>query len=246
MWVLSLIAFSHRPACFWLRAATGPLGSRAWSFYACMGSTTPQGRCALASFRTPRLVLPASRTPSAPCIGDFGAQYPACIYPCPTLQVRPHDRPRMARGQSGLLCLSLYDSLIHYSTPVYPDAIPAGGPRHGPDYRPADSDSSLALAVTSEEAKAGVVLSEAERIHDAGSGETVRGGPLHGLGRGGGSRVLNHGRTVGVSRVIVRVDDVERLRLRVLHWPDGISVIQETCAGSPHGGWIIRIGECCR
>src|SRR5207244_822634 len=101
------------------------------SFYACMGSTTPQGRCALASFRTPRLVLPASRTPSAPCIGDFGAQYPACIYPCPTLQVRPHDRPRMARGQSGLLCLSLYDSLIHYSTPVYPDAIPAGGPLHG-------------------------------------------------------------------------------------------------------------------
>ena len=29
------------------------------------------------------------------------------------------------------LCLSLYDSFIHYSTPVYPDAIPAGGPLHG-------------------------------------------------------------------------------------------------------------------
>src|SRR5207237_150132 len=126
MWVLSLIAFSHRPACFWLRAATGPLGSRAWSFYACMGSTTPQGRCALASFRTPRLVLRASRTPSAPWIGDFGAQYPACIYPCPTLQVRPHDCPRMVRRQSGLLLLSLYDSLIHYSTPVYPDLYHRG------------------------------------------------------------------------------------------------------------------------
>ena len=112
------------------RARLGPLGSRAWSFYACMGSTTPQGHGALASFRTPHLVLPASRTPSAPWIGDFGAQYPAYIYPCPTLQVRPLDRPRMARGQSGLLRLSLYDSFIHYSTPVYPDAIPAGSLLH--------------------------------------------------------------------------------------------------------------------
>src|SRR6266481_3680166 len=75
-----------------------------------MGSTTPQGLGTLACFRAPRLVLPASRTPSAPCIGDFGAQYPAYIYPCPTLQVRPLDRPRMARGQSGLLaflCMTL-------------------------------------------------------------------------------------------------------------------------------------------
>src|ERR1700730_13050016 len=102
------------------------------------------------------------------------------------------------------------------------------------------------LAMTSEEAKGGVVLSEAERIHDAGGGETVRGGPLHRLGRGGGSRGLNHGRTVGVSRVIVRVNDVEWLRLRVLDRTDGISVIQETCAGGPHRGWIIRIGERCR
>jgi hypothetical protein len=29
----------------------------------------------------------------------------------------------MARGQSGSLLLSLYDSFIHYFTPVYPDAI---------------------------------------------------------------------------------------------------------------------------
>src|ERR1700682_2936290 len=84
------------------------------------------------------------------------------------------------------------------------------------------------LALASEKAKAGVVLSEAERIHDAGRGETVRGRPLHGLGRSGGSRVLNHGRTVGVSRIIVRVDDEERLRLWVLQRPDGISVVQET------------------
>jgi len=40
-------------------------------------------------------------TPSAPCIAVFGAQYPACICSCPTLQVQPHDCPRMARGQDG-------------------------------------------------------------------------------------------------------------------------------------------------
>src|ERR1022692_2348042 len=42
-----LIAFSPRPAnC--LRATTGSPGSRAWSFSACLGSSTPQGRAALA------------------------------------------------------------------------------------------------------------------------------------------------------------------------------------------------------
>ena len=57
MWDLSLIAFSHRPAAFWLRAATGSPGSRAWSFYACMGSSTPQGLRALALSRA--AVLPS-------------------------------------------------------------------------------------------------------------------------------------------------------------------------------------------
>ena len=122
-----------------------------------LGSTTPQGHGALASFRTPHLVLPASRTPSAPWFGDFGAQYPACIFPCPTLQVRPLDRPRMARGQSGLLRLSLYDSFIHYSTPVYPDAIPAGGLLHGGAFRcenqysmPSQPGSEIILVIDDE------------------------------------------------------------------------------------------------
>ena len=48
MWVLLLIAFSHRPASLRLRAATRSLGSRAWSFYTCVGSSTPQGRVVLA------------------------------------------------------------------------------------------------------------------------------------------------------------------------------------------------------
>jgi hypothetical protein len=42
-----LIAFSPRPAnC--PRAATGSPGSRAWSLFACLGPSTPQGRAALA------------------------------------------------------------------------------------------------------------------------------------------------------------------------------------------------------
>jgi hypothetical protein len=57
-------------------------------------------------YRTPPCCLPGGVTPSASRISVFGAQYPACIYPCPTLQVQPHDCPRMARGQDGSLRLS--------------------------------------------------------------------------------------------------------------------------------------------
>ena len=48
---LSLIAFSFRPSLS-ARAAAGSPGSRAWSFSACLGSSTPQGRGALAIART--------------------------------------------------------------------------------------------------------------------------------------------------------------------------------------------------
>jgi len=34
----------------------------------------------------------------------------------------------MARGQDGFAIPFLYDSFIHYSTPVYPDAIQAKAP----------------------------------------------------------------------------------------------------------------------
>ena len=44
---LWLIAFSSRPAHYPLAAAGSP-GSRAWSFSACLGSSTPRGRIALA------------------------------------------------------------------------------------------------------------------------------------------------------------------------------------------------------
>src|SRR4029079_4087059 len=55
-------------------------------------------------------------------MGLFGALYPAYIYLCRTLRLRSCDRPRMTRGQDGSLLLFLYDSFIHDSTPVYPDA----------------------------------------------------------------------------------------------------------------------------
>ena len=56
-WGLWLIAFPHRPATFRLRAATGPLGSRTWSFYTCVGSSTPRERGALALSHT--AILPS-------------------------------------------------------------------------------------------------------------------------------------------------------------------------------------------
>src|SRR5947207_8591459 len=45
---LPLIAFSLRSAAYYRRTATGSPGSRAWSFSACLRSSTPQGRAALA------------------------------------------------------------------------------------------------------------------------------------------------------------------------------------------------------
>src|SRR5712691_7452342 len=90
---LYLIGFSERPAdC---AGATGVSRfSRVESL--CMhGVYDSAGSRRTRMFSRTRLVLPASRTPSAPWIGDFGAPYPAYIYPCPTLPVpsRPpsHD-----------------------------------------------------------------------------------------------------------------------------------------------------------
>src|SRR5919106_6154145 len=66
-------------------------------------------------YRTPPCCLPVGVTPSAPRIPVFGAQHPACIYPCPMLRVQPHDCPRMARGQDGSLRLSCMT--LSFTTP---------------------------------------------------------------------------------------------------------------------------------
>jgi hypothetical protein len=46
------------------------------------------------------------------------------LYPCPTLQVTPDDRPRMARGQDGCAIPFPYDSSICGLMPVYPERYP--------------------------------------------------------------------------------------------------------------------------
>src|SRR6266853_1056453 len=52
--------------------------------------------------------------------------YPACICPCPTLQVRPLRRAALTwLGVRMVATPFLYDSFLHYFTPVYPDAIQA-------------------------------------------------------------------------------------------------------------------------
>ena len=79
-------AESHRVSRF-SRAQTAP------SFYACVGSTTPQGRNVLALFAH-AAVLPSGwpDTVGAHGFGDFGAHqlqgYPAHICPWPTLQFK--------------------------------------------------------------------------------------------------------------------------------------------------------------
>src|ERR1017187_810874 len=73
---LSLIAFSLRPA-YCSRAATGYPGSRAWSFSACVGSSTPQDRLRTRVFCAHACGLLVVRRHRRPGTRDFGAQYPA-------------------------------------------------------------------------------------------------------------------------------------------------------------------------
>src|ERR1017187_8878915 len=77
MRALSLIAFSLRPAPHCSRAATGSPGSRAWSFSACLGSSTPQGRTTLALFACGTL-LPSRQSDAVgslhPLISELNTQ----------------------------------------------------------------------------------------------------------------------------------------------------------------------------
>lgn len=65
------------------------------------------GRRLLPDLRISELNTPPTYTP----VRRFKCSLAAC--------------PRMARGQVGSLVLFLYEIFIHYSMPVYPDAIPA-------------------------------------------------------------------------------------------------------------------------
>src|ERR1017187_1074024 len=84
-------------------------------FSACVGSSTPQDRPRTRVFLCTAVWPSDGLTPWASWITDFGAQYPAYRYPCPTLQVQPHDCPRMARGQGGSLFLPC--TTLAFATP---------------------------------------------------------------------------------------------------------------------------------
>ena len=79
------------------RTVTGPLGSRAWSFYACMGSLTPQGGDALAL--THAALLPSSLCDAVGFSlvdGPFRSSIPSLHIPLSNasiavLQPPPHD-----------------------------------------------------------------------------------------------------------------------------------------------------------
>src|SRR5713101_7366793 len=93
-------------------------------------------RDALAMSRAPQCCLPVSLTPSPPMILAFSelttSGYPACMCPCPTLQVRGCPPPSHGSGSGWFATPLLYDSFIHYFTPVYPDAIQATSLPHVP------------------------------------------------------------------------------------------------------------------
>ena len=74
MRVLSLIAFSLRPLAFRLGAAPGPLGSRAWSFSACPGSSTPRETQCACAYAHLVVVFRTGRHHRLPATQDFGAR----------------------------------------------------------------------------------------------------------------------------------------------------------------------------
>src|ERR1035437_2891192 len=112
-----------------------------------LGSRVPRGRpvcmhawalrlrraCdALAKGRPSQCCLPVRLTPSALLILAISeltiSGYLAYMCPCPTLQVRGCPTALTWLGARMVRLLFLYDSLIHYFTPVYPDAIQAKAP----------------------------------------------------------------------------------------------------------------------
>src|SRR6516162_4406959 len=123
MWVLWLIAFSHRAAAFPPRTVTGPLGSRAWSFYVCVGSSTPQGREALA---LPHLALLRSGREDAvrSLIHRFRSSISRPHIPLSNASSAASRPPSHGSGPGRFAIPYLCDFFHHCSTPVYPDAIP--------------------------------------------------------------------------------------------------------------------------
>src|SRR5262249_3870942 len=82
----------------------------------------------LALVRTPPCCLPYCVTPPAPGFPDFGAHYfgiPSLHLPRLNASSATSRLPSHGSGSGWFATPFLYDSLIHYFTPVYPDAIHA-------------------------------------------------------------------------------------------------------------------------
>jgi hypothetical protein len=73
-------------------------------------------------YRAPPYCLPVRDTPSASRISDFGAQFPSLHIPLSNASSAASRLPSHGSGPGWFATPFLYDSLIHYSTPVYPDA----------------------------------------------------------------------------------------------------------------------------
>src|SRR5215831_17816090 len=119
---LPLIAFSFRPTLLhagqpWgLPVLAHEVSLHAWGLR--LRGTAAHSRC-----RAQQCCLLVGRHHGLPETRDFGAQYLACRYPCPTLQAQPYDCPHMARGQGGSLHLPCTTLSFATSCRFYPGAV---------------------------------------------------------------------------------------------------------------------------
>jgi hypothetical protein len=84
--------------------------------------------------RAPLYCLPHSLTPSAPWMDDFGAHnfgIPSLHMPLSNASSATLPPPSHGSGSGWFATPFLHESFIHYSTPVYPDAIQTKSLRHG-------------------------------------------------------------------------------------------------------------------
>jgi hypothetical protein len=121
-WGLSLIAFPHRPAphpsgCgrrLGLSVLARGVSIHAWGLRL-------RGMAAHLRYRTPPCCLPGGETPSASRIPVFGAHLPSLYIPLSNASSAASRLPSHGSGPGWFATPFLYDSLIHCSTPVYPD-----------------------------------------------------------------------------------------------------------------------------
>jgi hypothetical protein len=111
---LSLIAFSTRPAAFRPRVATGSLGSRAWSFYACVGSSTPQG-AAHSRLSCTTLLSSVLADTVGSLIGRFRSSIPSPHMPLSNASSAASRSPSHGSGSGWSLLLSCVT--LSFTTP---------------------------------------------------------------------------------------------------------------------------------